>query len=137
MKRIILTVLCALLVTGCVDRITTADLTAGMTRQEVVQLMGKPASTTMLNGEQQLIYQVQDQAFDREKNFYSIGFKNDRLTNIILLPEDQQEMGLIDRALRSRRLRSNNGGSYIQTPNAYGPGIHMDQYGRPVQVVPQ
>lgn len=22
--------------------------------------------------------------------------------------------------------------SYIQTPNAYGPGIHMDQYGRPV-----
>ena len=27
--------------------------------------------------------------------------------------------------------------SYIQTPNAYGPGIHMDQHGQPVQVVPR
>lgn len=29
------------------------------------------------------------------------------------------------------------GNSYIQTPNAYGPGIHMDQYGRAVTITPR
>lgn len=106
MKQIMAAAFCVVALTGCVDKITTADLTAGMTRQEVIQKMGRPpASTTMTNGEQQLIYLVQDQAFDREKNFYSLGFKNDKLTEIILLPDDQQEMGPIDRALRRRVIR--------------------------------
>ncbi|WP_041533003.1 outer membrane protein assembly factor BamE domain-containing protein [Pelobacter propionicus] len=126
-----------LALTACVSKFNTTDLTPGMTQAQVTQLLGKPVSATLTNGERQLIFKIHDDAFGRSDTFYAIGFKDDHLTSIAPLPEDMQEMGPIDRALRSRGLRSNNGSSYIKTPNAYGPGVHMDQYGRPVQVVPQ
>jgi SmpA / OmlA family len=120
---------------ACAPHLNTTDLAPGMTQQEVVQRLGKPISSTMLNGDRQLIFKIDDHAFDRDDNYYSIGFKEDRLVSIVPLPENMQEErgGLIDRAIRAR-INSNLGGI---TPNAYGPGIHMDQYGRPVQLVPQ
>jgi hypothetical protein len=138
MNKILLFAAIAIL-SGCsgVPKLTTTDLTSGMSRQEVLQKFGKPVNATMSNGTNYLVYEFNDHAYGRDDNAYALGFQNDRLVSVEPLPEDQQKMGLIDRALRSRRPRSNDGNSYIQTPNAYGPGIHMDQFGRPVQVVPQ
>ncbi len=138
MKKIILAVFCSVTLTGCVDRVNTTDLTQSMTKQEVIERLGKPVSATMHDGVQQLIYNIHDHAFGRDKNLYAIGFKDNLLTSVTPLPENMQEEsgGLIDRALRIR-INSNQSSELGITPNAYGPGIHMDQYGRPVQIVPQ
>lgn len=124
---------------GCAGtpRPTTTDLSSGMTRQEVLQKYGQPVNATMSNGTDYLIYKFNDHAYGRDDNSYALGFQNNRLVSVAPLPEDQQEMGPIDRVLRSRRHSVNYGNSYIETPDAYGPGVHMDQYGRPVRVVPQ
>lgn len=136
MKRIMLSVLCTLLVTGCVASVNTTDLTPGMTQQEVILKLGKPVRALLSNGERFLVYKIND-SLKRSDNIIAIGFIDDKLVSILPLSESMQEMGPVDRALRSRKQRSNVGSSYIETPNAYGPGIHMDQYGRPVQVVPR
>jgi hypothetical protein len=99
MKRILLAV-SVLCLTACVAKFNTADLTPGMTQQEVVQLIGKPVSSTLVNGDHRLIFKIHDDAYGRNDNFYAIGFKEDRLISIAPLPEEMQEMGLIDRALR-------------------------------------
>lgn len=135
------TSVCIVLV-GCVASVNTTDLNPGMTQQEVILKLGKPVRALLSNGERFLVYKIND-TLKRSDNIIAIGFIDDKLVSILPLSEAMQEMGPIDRALRSRIPQidngssSNNGGSYIQTPNAYGPGIHMDQYGRPVQVVPR
>jgi len=124
---------------GCGPHFTTADLAPGMTQTEVISKLGKPKSGTLTNGEKYLIFKVNDDAFGRSDNFYAVGFKDDKLTSIAPLPESMQEMGLIDRALMGARINQSQTidlGNTTLTPNAYGPGIHMDQYGRPVQVIP-
>lgn len=88
--------------TACTPRINIADLAPGMTRQEVTHILGKPVSASIMDSEQQLIYLIHDHAFNRDKNYYSLGFKDGKLTNVIPLPSDMQEDsgGLVDRALR-------------------------------------
>ena len=98
--KILMIVLPLLALTACVSKFNTTDLAPGMTQQEVVQLIGKPVSATLANGENQLIFKIHDDAFGRSDNLYAIGFKDDRLSSIAPLPEDMQEMGPIDRALR-------------------------------------
>jgi hypothetical protein len=100
MKRTLLVV--CLMLTACAHRMNTTDLSPGMTQQEVVQRLGKPASALMVNGEQQFIFKIHDDAYGRNENLYALAFKGDRLSSVILLPEDQQEDrgGLVDRALR-------------------------------------
>lgn len=49
------------------------------------------------------------------------------------LPDHTQHLG--QSALQpafGNSIGGDYGNSYVQTPNAYGPGIHMDQYGRAV-----
>jgi hypothetical protein len=103
---------------GCAGtpRLSTTDLSSGMSRQEVLQKFGQPVNATMSNGTTYLIYEFNDHAYGRDDNSYALGFQNDRLVSVEPLPEDQQKMGPIDRALRSRRQHSGNGGSSIQVP---------------------
>ncbi len=96
-------VLLLLFLAACAPRHNTSDLSAGMTKQEVISMLGKPVSGTMANGNQQLVFFVHDHAYGRDENYYSATFKNDRLEGITLLPEDQQDQGgPIDRLNRLR-----------------------------------
>lgn len=106
MKKLILFAAVVLL-SGCAGtpRPTTTDLSSGMTRQEVLQKFGKPVNATMSNGTDYLIYKIRDHAYGRDDNAYSLGFQDNRLVSVAPLPEDQQEMGPIDRALRRRVIR--------------------------------
>jgi hypothetical protein len=83
----------------------TSDLSKGMSHQEVLQKFGQPINATMSESMDFLTYQIHDHAYGRDKNYYAIGFKDGRLVSIAPLPEDQQEMGPIDRALRRRSIR--------------------------------
>ncbi|HXE97641.1 MAG TPA: hypothetical protein VN642_14640 [Dongiaceae bacterium] len=105
MKIIVMAVFCVVALCGCVDHIHTTDLTSAMTKQEVIQRLGKPVRASMQGEEQQLIFLIHDHAFGRDKNYYAIGFKDDHLTSIVPLPEDQQEErgDLIDQSLRRHR----------------------------------
>jgi len=100
MKKLML-VVAVVILSGCTASKNTSDLKPGMTRNEVVNVLGKPTSSTMLKGNSSLVYKVHDQAYGREYTLYSMGFENDRLTSITPLSDDMQEMGLLDRAVRS------------------------------------
>lgn len=76
-----------------------------MTRQEVIQKLGQPVNATISEGVDYLTYQIHDHAYGRDKNYYEIGFRDGRLISVLPLPDDQQEMGLIDRALRRKVIR--------------------------------
>lgn len=106
MKRLILFAAVVLL-SGCAGtpRATTTDLSSGMTRQEVLQKFGKPVNVTMSDGTDYMIYKIHDHAYGRDDNAYALGFKDNRLVSVAPLPDDQQEMGPIDRALRRSVLR--------------------------------
>jgi hypothetical protein len=50
-----------------------------------------------------LVFLIEDHAFNRDKNYYSLGFKGDKLVSIVPLPANMQEDqgGLVDRYLRN------------------------------------
>jgi hypothetical protein len=142
MKKLILAIL-AFLMMGCAGPIINlSNVSPGMTKQDVIQLLGQPESVAMDKNEIILFFLVHDHAFGRDKNRYAFGFRDDKLLGFAPLPEDRQEprdCGPVDAALGKcgNRIIVNQGDNLGITPNAYGPGIHMDQYGRPVQIVPK
>lgn len=105
--RVLIILTTGFLLSACAGtpRPLTTDLSSGMTRQEVMEKLGQPVSATIKDGEQQLIFQVHDHAYGRDKNYYEIGFRDGRLISVLPLPDDQQEMGPIDKALRLKVIR--------------------------------
>lgn len=124
----------ALCLSGCGRPLmNTADIAPGITKAEMTERYGVP-NITLDNGESVYVWRIHDHAYGREYNHYSAVFKDDKLTSFLLLPKDQQE-----EAPRMRSFRFGGGNAVtgaVITPNAYGPGVHIDQYGRPVKVVP-
>jgi len=91
MKRIILvTMILSIFLVGCAKRYNTSALSPGMTKQEVVKLLGEPVSASMTSGEQSLIFCVWDGAFDRPYNYYTLDFYNNQLSKVALSPEELQ-----------------------------------------------
>lgn len=139
MKKLIIVIVTYMLA-GCSGPIINlSNVNSGMTKQEIIQLLGYPESARAQNNFTYLYFKIHDHAFGRDKNHYIFAFANDKLVEFAPLPLEYQEEGPIDKALK---LRNNSNqpvdlGNGIITPNAYGPGIHMDQYGRPVQLVPR
>ncbi len=133
MKNIFVAAIALSLLSGCSGPlINMRTINAGMTKQEVTQRLGEPESARIENGFSYLYFKIHDHAFGRDKNHYIFSFSGDKLVEFTPLPIEYQEEGPIDKALR---MKSQN--QLGITPNAYGPGIHMDQYGRPVQLMPR
>jgi len=105
--KIFLMIFTMAMLSGCAGtpRPMTTDLSSGMTRQEVIQAFGQPINATITDGTDYLVYQIHDHAYGRDKNYYAVGFRDGRLVSVEQLPEDQQEMGPIDRALKRKILR--------------------------------
>ncbi|MBK5273512.1 MAG: hypothetical protein JJE30_00465 [Desulfuromonadales bacterium] len=135
MNKILVATIALSLLVGCSGPLISINtINAGMTKQEVTQRIGEPESARIENGFSYLYFKIHDHAFGRDKNHYIFAFKDEKLVEFAPLPIEYQEEGPIDKALRMKRQNQNQLGI---TPNAYGPGIHMDQYGRPVQLVPR
>jgi hypothetical protein len=133
MKKIFVAAIALFLLAGCSGPlINMSTINSGMTKQEVTQRLGEPESARIENGFSYLYFKIHDHAFGRDKNHYIFAFKDEKLVEFAPLPIEYQEEGPIDKALRMK-----NQNQLGITPNAYGPGIHMDQYGRPVQLVPR
>jgi outer membrane protein assembly factor BamE (lipoprotein component of BamABCDE complex) len=105
--KTLLVLISVIVLSGCASgpRLTTTDLSNGMSRQEVLQKFGNPVNSTISNGTNYLVYEFHDHAYGRDDNAYALGFQNDRLVSVEPLPEDQQKMGPIDRALRQRSIK--------------------------------
>jgi outer membrane protein assembly factor BamE (lipoprotein component of BamABCDE complex) len=104
MKTIIAGLL-LLLLAGCAShKIDLSNLTSGMSKQEITSILGKPETAGMGDGFSYLYFKIHDHAFGRDNNRYMFTFKDDRLTGFTPLPEDQQELRLVDAALKKRSL---------------------------------
>jgi|GEM_PF-2930271 len=138
MKKLMVAAIALSLLVGCSGPlINMSTINAGMTKQEITTLLGQPESARVQNGFSYLYFKIHDHAFGRDKNHYIFAFSGDKLVEFAPLPPEYQEEGPIDKALRLSRPQPVNLGSETITPDAYGPGVHMDQYGRPVQLVPR
>lgn len=138
MKKIMVVAIALSLLAGCSGPlINLSTINAGMTKQEIILRLGDPESARVQNGFSYLYFKIHDNAFGRDKNHYIFAFKDEKLVEFAPLPPEYQEEGPIDKALRLSRPQPVSVGNETITPDAYGPGIHMDQYGRPVQLVPR
>ena len=99
-------ILCILVIAGCMGaNAGKINLAAtGMTRQEIVQLMGDPDSAAARDGSDYLFYRVHDHAFGRDKNNYFFQLRDNRLVAFGPLPPDQQDREEGFRELVKRRL---------------------------------
>jgi hypothetical protein len=138
MKKLMVAAIALYLLAGCSGPlINMSTINAGMTKQEITSLLGQPESAMAQNGFSYLYFKIHDHAFGRDKNHYIFAFSDDKLVEFAPLPPEPEEEGLMDKALRLSRQQPATFGNETITPNAFGPGIHMDQYGRPVQLVPR
>jgi outer membrane protein assembly factor BamE (lipoprotein component of BamABCDE complex) len=104
MKKLIITVVVCLIVGCSGPLINLSSVNSGMTKQEVIHLLGAPEGSSFKGDTSYLYFNIHDHAFGRDKNRYVFAFRNDKLVEFAPLPEDQQEMGPIDRALRRPRI---------------------------------
>lgn len=101
MKRVFI-VICILCLSGCASsKVNMSSITPGMTKAEVIQVLGEPTSASLQNDFSYLFFNVHDHAFGRDRNDYVFAFSNNKLVEFAPLPEDRQKMGPIDKILRN------------------------------------
>lgn len=101
MKRLISTIFILFGLVGCAtSRVNMASIIPGMLKPDVIQLLGEPESARFKNNLYYLYFSVHDHAFGRDKNNYVFVFEDNKLIEFAPLPEDQQNLGPIDRALK-------------------------------------
>lgn len=125
------------------------DIRVGMDKEEVHDILGDPQSTEANKNAEYLIYSLRDGISKPGTTIVPIAYNS--LYFVKIIDGHVDSFGRYGNTSEPAPLPMppptyNNGnyqppavpsGSYIQTPNAYGPGVHMDQFGRPVQVVPR
>jgi hypothetical protein len=71
--------LCLLLV-GCATRAKMNNLSLGMTKSQVLSVMGRPASTAATHGTEVLRYDLHDNVFDEHASEYWVTLENGRVS---------------------------------------------------------
>ena len=109
----------------------TNKLTIGMSRTQVEQIMGTPASTAANEKGFQLHYRLSTPSrgigYLNEKQWYVVGFKDDKVVSYGWYSDNNQS------STESTTVGST---AFKLNKDAFGPGIHMDEYGRAVKVTP-
>lgn len=130
--RLLLLFVALVATVGCATAYKTNALAPGMDKNRVLEIMGPPTSTSAVSGGVEVLnYRLYEEnasiiyAFQRVAKPYFVTLQDGHVIAYGRLPSRE-----------TLRQAPSAGGPQILRENAYGPGIHMDQYGRPVRVTP-
>jgi outer membrane protein assembly factor BamE (lipoprotein component of BamABCDE complex) len=124
------------------------EIRIGMDKEEVHDILGDPQSTQANSDAEYLVYSLRDGISKPGTTIVPIAYNG--LYFVKMIGGRVDSYGRFSNStepaplpmstftpIENHQSPSQPSGSYIQTPNAYGPGIHMDQNGKPVQLVPR
>jgi hypothetical protein len=128
MKKI-LALTSLVILTGCLNH-NMQKVSTGMTKQEVIELLGEPNSASAKDDFSCLYFTIHDNAFGRKENNYYFAFSTEgKLVEFGPLPEVQQEHGMVDKhfkGITNTAKTAIDSIGHAVNPEGYSPGEQKD-----------